>query len=56
MTILSLLPLISRDSPQQSRYGVRGTPLSIIGGMKQESVTDGEPHAMSLLAERLSDR
>src|SRR5208337_5385086 len=45
------------DLPELSqavRYGVPGTRLCIIGGMKQESVTDGEPHAMSLLAERLS--
>src|SRR5271157_6007591 len=41
---------------QAVRYSVPGTRLSIIGGMKQESVTDGEPHAMSLLAERLSGR
>ncbi len=41
---------------QAVRYSVPGTRLSIIGGMKQESVTDGEPHTMSLLAERLSDR
>src|SRR5271157_399405 len=41
---------------QAVRHSVPGTRLSIIGGMKQESVTDGEPHAMSLLAERLSDR
>jgi len=41
---------------QVVRYSVPGTRLSIIDGMKQESVTDGEPHTMSLLAERLSDR
>jgi len=41
---------------QAVRHSVPGTRLSIIGGMKQESVTDGEPHTMSLLAERLSDR
>jgi hypothetical protein len=52
---LIALPDFPRFAPAV-RYGVRGTPLCIIGGMKQEFVTDGEPHTMSLLAERLSDR